>query len=191
MATFNETAHSIFLEAWNNVPKVEYKTEWENGTGYLDHATTDSSLNLKKDQFVATTATNSDRKVLIKGLGNGLNQVIFERYTKGHRGILVSNTPSGRKLKDTSLDFPKGAFSTSLNINTVKAFLNEQDHTVRFHKKVIETILKEMNPNTLVSVGSQLIKDIEEEKDISVNRLKQIGIDVNMFEIYLHISQYN
>lgn len=191
MTTFNETAHSLFLEAWNNVPKVEYKTEWENGTGYLDHVTDDSSLDLKKDQFVGTTDTTLNRKVLIKGLGGGLNMVVFERNTKGLKGILVSNTPSGRKLKDFVLDFPKGAFSTSLNINTVKAFLNEQEHTVRFYTEVIDTILKEMNPNTLVSVGSQLIKDIEEEKDISVNHLKQIGIDVNMFKIYLHISQYN
>ena len=177
------TGHEIFLEAWNNATKIEFNPEWKNGTGYLDHATNDPELNLEAGTFVATT-DDYGRKVLIKGLGQNLNQVVFER---GRGDVLVSNLPSARGRK--GLDIFSLPYTSSLANKTVQAFLGLTDHTVLFHTDFSDKVLQYVNKDVLVKDGQQLVKDIEEGNAIPLARLKELGIDMELFEVYFNVKQ--
>lgn len=91
-----------FNEVINQVDKcVPFNPEWNNGTGYLNKATEDSSLALEKGEMARSLSIDTDhpvlnnRRILFIGLGDGRNIVVFERHNNGARGVLVSNSPRG------------------------------------------------------------------------------------------------
>ena len=105
-----------FAEIHASLPTVAFNPKWNNDTGYYDHAVKTPELNLAKGEMVAAISTApNNRRIIIKGIGQGFNVVVFERYTPGINvpGILVSNSPSKRKLLDTDITLPylEGALS--------------------------------------------------------------------------------
>ena len=119
-----QTAHELFLEAFNKAEIVPFKHEWNNSTGYYDGATDDEELNLQRGQIVASRSPEpNNRKLLIRGLGNGYNVVIFERYTNGQHGILVQNKPSYRDCRIENIEIPDIGDS-ALNSENIKTFLS-------------------------------------------------------------------
>lgn len=120
----NSPQHTAFLAAWENARKVPFGDDWDNGTGYYDGATDDEQLNLQRGELVAAISnTVNNRKLLIKGLGKGLNVVIFERYTAGQHGILVQNKPSRRLSAKENVIVPEIGES-SLSLADVELFLS-------------------------------------------------------------------
>lgn len=79
------SANQLFNEFFDLVAaenKIEFKEEWNNGTGYLDGAVDDKDINFDKDGC-AVTVDNYGRKVII--LRTPLdNIVVFERYSSGN-----------------------------------------------------------------------------------------------------------
>lgn len=177
-----KTGHELFVEAWNNTTKIDFNIQWKNGTGYLDYATNEN-LGLAKGDMVATT-DDYGRKVLIKGLGNDKQHVVFER---GRGDVLVSNLPSARSRK--GLDIFSLPYTSSLANKTVQAFLGLTDHTVLFHTDFSDKVLQYVNKDVLVKDGQQLVKDIEEGNAIPLARLKELGIDMELFEVYHNVKQ--
>lgn len=95
-----KTALERFNEVINQATKcIPFNADWNNGTGYLDRATEDASLNLGKGEMARSLTVDehdvelNNRRVLFIGVGNGTNVVVFERYNGGNLGIIVSNTP--------------------------------------------------------------------------------------------------
>lgn len=89
-----------FNEVINQVDKcVPFNPEWNNGTGYLNKATEDSSLALEKGEMARSLSIDTDhpvlnnRRILFIGVGDGTNVVVFERNCDGADGVIVSNTP--------------------------------------------------------------------------------------------------
>ena len=189
MTTQQPTAYSLFLTAWENAPKIPFKMEWKNGTGYLDHVTDDDSLGLNTNDFVGTI-DDFNRKVLIKGLGSNLQHVIFERMIEGKGGVLVSNSPSARQLKKLDNHYTHG-FESVLSKGTVEVFLNIKEPTAFFHPNEREEILKLIDKSTLVSVGTKIAEDIENEIPISVALLRSVGIDMESIEVNFLIKEWN
>lgn len=181
------TGHEIFLEAWNNATKIEFNPEWKNTTGYLDHVTNDPELNLEAGTFVATT-DDYGRKVLIKGLGQNLNQVVFER---GRGDVLVSNLPSTRSLSKATIDLFTYPFGSSLSKHTVEAFLGLKEHNVVFRTDFSQEFVDHVSSTTSPEVVTQLVKNIEEQTPILLSTLKEVGIDANLFDIYFNINKVN
>lgn len=74
---------------------IEYNTQWENGTGYLDNAVNswDHSPRLEPGDCVKSQSTKG-RRIIIVGTPIG-NVVIFERYTDPECAIVVANMPRG------------------------------------------------------------------------------------------------
>lgn len=72
--------------------KIDFNPAWSNGTGYYDKAVKGiHSPKLYVGQMVWFTDSNSRTGIII-GTRFG-NCVIFERFSNGDRGIVVSNTP--------------------------------------------------------------------------------------------------
>lgn len=178
-----KTALEIFLEAWNNTHKIDFKPEWKNTTGYLDHATDDLELNIPAGVIFATT-DDLGRKVLIKGLGNHLNHVLFER---GQRDVIVSNLPHPKLCKESNVDVFTLPYTSSVSKNSVEVYLGLREHNVIFYPKFSSEFLQHIDKNTAVSVGTQLVKDIEESKPITVAALKEVGIDFKVVDIYFNV----
>lgn len=111
--------HELFLNKHDSVTQIPFKEDWKNGTGYFDYACTDESLNLAKGQFVGSV-DNINRKMLIVGVGEGYNVVIFERMSDGYQGVICSNSPHPKH--GIGLDLDLG--STSLSLEHVENFLN-------------------------------------------------------------------
>lgn len=78
--TFNTAFDSI-----NNT--VEFKQSWSNGTGYYDNAVHDFEIT-----EISKTTDPKNRKMILVPTPVG-NVVVFERYTDGAHGIIVSNAP--------------------------------------------------------------------------------------------------
>lgn len=121
----NSSQHTVFLNAWDNARKIQFNEDWNNGTGYYDGAAKDKTLNLQRGELVAAISNPvNNRKLLIKGLGNGLNIVIFERYTDGQNGIIAINKPSRRTLlKSENVSVPH-IHEGSLSVHDVELFLS-------------------------------------------------------------------
>lgn len=121
-----KTTHQSFLETIATLRTVPFNPEWNNGTGYLDRAATDNSLNLKKGEMVQSISVDekiadlNNRRILLIGTGNGDNVVVFERFTGGIQGVIVSNTP--RSLKDFE---SKTESHTSFKPNTLELIIAE------------------------------------------------------------------
>ena len=182
------TAHSLFLSAWDNAPKIPFKTEWKNSTGYLDYATDDDTLKLNTGEFVATL-DDYERKVLLKCIGENLYHIVFERFTKGANGILVANSPSGRYLKN--LDYSTHGFESSLSVGTTQVFLNLKEPTVLLAKDEEHKILKLINEDTPVSIVSEIIESIQNEVPILLSKIRDAGIDSKSIEFNFLVRQWN
>ena len=119
-----QTAHELFLEAFNKAKIIPFKDQWNNGTGYYDGITSDEDLNLQRGQVVASRSPEpNNRKLLIKGLGKGAQMVIFERYTNGQHGILVQNKPSKREIRFLNIEVPDIGDS-ALSVENVQTFID-------------------------------------------------------------------
>ena len=114
------TAHELFLSLWNDAPMTSFDVEWANGTGYYDYATDDESIKLAKGEMLASLDTGSNRKLLLIGTGQDTSVVLFERYSNGQNGVIVSNTP--RHLRGFE---EKTKSSSSLNAEAIELVLNE------------------------------------------------------------------
>ena len=95
-----KTAMDRFNEVINQVDNcIPFNPVWNNGTGYLDKATKDPNINLKKGEMARSLTVDEEhaalnnRRVLFIGVGDGTNVVIFERNCDGALGVIVSNTP--------------------------------------------------------------------------------------------------
>lgn len=90
------SANNLFNEFFDQVAaenKIEFKEEWNNGTGYLDGAVDDKDINFDKDGC-AVTVDSYGRKIII--LRTPLdNVVIFERYSGGKSTPIVTNCHHG------------------------------------------------------------------------------------------------
>lgn len=189
MTTQQPTTHSLFLTAWNNVPKIPFDITWKNGTGYLDHVTDDDSLGLNANDFVGTI-DDFNRKVLIKGIGSNLQHVVFERFTDGKNEVLVSNSPSARQLSKLDNYYTHG-FESSLSKGTIEVFLNLKEPTALFHPNEQTEVLKLIDKSTLVSTGTKIAEDIDNEIPISVALLRSVGIDMESIEVNFLIKEWN
>ena len=89
-----KTAHQTFIAIWNSLPAVEFKGEWHNGTGYMNGA------RQEKIESPVRFTDNWDRKGLLIPTNDG-SLVVFERYSDGDQGVIVSN--SRPELFTTSL----------------------------------------------------------------------------------------
>lgn len=89
-------ANQLFNEFFDLIAangKIEFKEEWNNGTGYLDGAVTDKDINFDEDGC-AVTVDSYGRKIII--LRTPLdNVVIFERYGGGKSTPIVTNCHHG------------------------------------------------------------------------------------------------
>ena len=111
--------HELFLNKHASVTQIPFRDEWKNGTGYFNHACTDKSLNLAKGEFVGSVDP-INRKMLIVGVGEGFNVVIFERMPNGREGVLCSNSPQPKHGVGLDLDLGH----TSLDLEHVENFVN-------------------------------------------------------------------
>lgn len=88
MATAKETLVSVFNKIEN---LVKYNPKWENGTGYLDHAVTDTSIVFDEDGYAKAVSVQGRKIVIVKTIKG--NVVVFERYTDPESSVVVSNMP--------------------------------------------------------------------------------------------------
>lgn len=79
-AAFNTAFNAISTE-------VEFKQSWSNGTGYYDNAVHDFEI-----LEICKTTDPKGRKMIIVPTPVG-NVTVFERFTDGAHGIIVSNAP--------------------------------------------------------------------------------------------------
>jgi hypothetical protein len=91
--------------------KIDFKSEWENGTGYLDGAV---HMQLKgADGTVYASVDDHQRKIILVKTCFG-NVVVFQRYKDGAHGAVVGNVPSELRTW-----LPTGAWSAdALEMNT-------------------------------------------------------------------------
>lgn len=104
-----KTAFQLFTELHASLPTVQFNPEWNNGTGYYDHVCDDKELNIPEGTMVAcTSVAPNSRRMIILGLGNGLQSIVFERFTPntGSPEVLVCNQPNRRTLKGTEINLP-------------------------------------------------------------------------------------
>lgn len=188
MTTTIITAHSVFLEAWNNAPKIEFNTEWKNKTGYLDFLTDEPDLNLNLNDFVATT-DDLNRKVLIKCIGVGLQHVIFERHPIQRPGVLVCNTPHPKLLK--GLNYNTKGFQSSLSLGSVQVFLGQKVPTALIKPDDIEELLSTVHEDTNVNTITKIVEDIESGEAIPLHLLSEIGIDVDSIDFSFMVKEWN
>lgn len=77
-------AHDIFYDLWKTLERIDYQPSWANGTGYLDGAT-----KMAPPTAAAFIDDKQRKGILIPCKGGSL--VVFERYSDGDKGVLVSN----------------------------------------------------------------------------------------------------
>lgn len=118
-----KSAYQCFDEIINQVDTcIQFNPDWNNGTGYLDGAAEDKSINLLKGEMARSLTVDevhpvlNHRRILLIGVGDGTNVVVFERHCNGADEMIVSNTPrhlagfenrtqSHTSLNPKSLDF--------------------------------------------------------------------------------------
>jgi hypothetical protein len=109
-APLNKAAE-VFVEAYEKAEKIAFNSEWNNGTGYFDHAVEgEHAPKLAVGQIVASKSpAANNRRLIIVGTATG-NAVMFERYT-ADANTLVSNVPDelyqsvGRPLSADDVTF--------------------------------------------------------------------------------------
>lgn len=81
-------SNTTFNAAYDRISNaVEFNPSWKNGTGYLDNAVHDKSI-----EVASTTIDDIGRKVIIVPTPVG-NVVVFERHSNGSSPVVVSNAP--------------------------------------------------------------------------------------------------
>ena len=107
-------SNATFTAAYDRISnEVVFNPSWKNGTGYLDNAVHDLQIT-----EICKTVDNAHRKIIVIPTAIG-NVVVFERFTDGDRGIIVSNAPRaierlafgmdlGSSLGDAALAFYLG-----------------------------------------------------------------------------------
>lgn len=107
----SETLRAVAAE----LPKVEFNSDWYNGTGYLDRLCKET-LEFTDSEFLASETTDGRTVVIVKSpIGN---YVLFERYTDGENGIVVSNEPAGYASFNGFIGFG-GSVSTEMLIKVL------------------------------------------------------------------------
>lgn len=99
--TTEETSLKVkFEREFNQLKEVPFKLEWNNRTGYLDHAVYDD-LGLKEGEMVATKCPLTFRKAIIIGTGKR-NAIYFERYMPARGPYeIVHNAPRGISISSS------------------------------------------------------------------------------------------
>ncbi len=82
-------------------------------------------------------------------------------------------------------------FASSLSKETIETVLGLKESNIVFYPEFSSEILQHINKETLVSIGEELVKNIQNEQPILVSHLKEIGIDPDNFEIYMNIKATN
>ena len=96
-----------FLEAIKDFKEIPFNPKWANGTGYLDFAVKGPEAPKLQNGEVVRSKDNKDRNIGIVGTRVG-NVVVFERFSNGQNGVVVSNNPyTVAKL----VDITNGAFN--------------------------------------------------------------------------------
>ena len=81
-------SNATFTAAYDRISNaVEFNPSWKNNTGYLDNAVHDKNI-----VEICKTIDDKGRKMIIIPTPVG-NVVVFERYTNGENGVVVSNAP--------------------------------------------------------------------------------------------------
>lgn len=171
-----QTLHAKFLALFNTLPAVAFNPEWKNGTGYLDFVCEDEELNLELGQMVSCI-DDYNRKMIIQGLGNGLNATVFER---GVDDVLVSNQPSMRLSKKLSI---KRLYKFDGQIDNVKFdhFVNFKDYVPCHHiisSEGREWLLANIHPH---ETSEEMIDKIKYEAfltGIASEELESININI-------------
>lgn len=81
-----------FLAAFDAAKEIAFSPEWENGTGYFDHAVRGSTAPRLEPGQMAKCMSNNNRRLVFVGTPIG-NVVVFDRYSGGEDGIFVANMP--------------------------------------------------------------------------------------------------
>lgn len=131
---------AFFNQAFDRVTKtLEFKSEWANGTGYLDHVAEGPDAPVLAAGEMAKSIDNFGRPMIIVGLPVG-NLVVFRRYTK-EDGIYTYNASSefdrywmgtfcqGKQTLDDLKAF-FGEWSTDDNVGHLMAY---RDHVDALH----------------------------------------------------------
>jgi len=93
---------AVFMMLWRRADTdIAFDPQWENGTGYFDHAC--SMVELKRGE-TARSQDEAGRKILLIGTSGG-TIVIFKRYSNENNLALVSNSPK-RSLVDLQVSSP-------------------------------------------------------------------------------------
>lgn len=181
-------AYELFQQAWEAATQIEFKEEWKNGTGYLDHLATAPGLNLEAGSFFACL-DDYGRRVLIKGVGYDANIVVFERHTHGKSQVLVNNCPSWRYLKKVGfLDFvgiPDGVLST----RSMEIFLGMRENKFTLS----EAGVKYLNEHVAGEVSVEAFEDLitrGQSEGITEKDLINNGFSFNSLCIYQGIEEY-
>jgi hypothetical protein len=97
---------------------IEYKTEWNNGTGYMNGATSDMELNRQHPVgSVLCARCPQGRVVLIVTTPVG-NAVVFQRYSD-RTDVIVANIPEGIRIMYET------AAHSHLSVEEVRLFLGQ------------------------------------------------------------------
>lgn len=109
-------AAEIIAGVAHQVPMVDYKPEWANGTGYFDNAVNEKFESNAIVHF--TDETNRIGLILPTPVGN---LVLFQRYSNGGNGIATFNVaPALRSLA--------GAMGLESNLHPDKLFAALADY---------------------------------------------------------------
>ena len=126
----NTTFSKAFARLENSIP---FNPAWKNRTGYLDNAVHDKSITI-----TSTTIDDFGRKVIIVPTTVG-NVVVFERFSGGDRGIIVSNAPRQVASLGAGLDL-----HGSLGDNELEFYLGTEWGTSHIGQR-IDDLLKLVN----------------------------------------------
>ena len=99
--TINYSTKQAFVSAFEYISAqkkerdhvIEFKEEWHNGTGYMDHLVTEETGLPVGHRFVTQTPGENTRRVvgIVTPVGN---VVFFERYSNKDSEVIVVNTPA-------------------------------------------------------------------------------------------------
>ena len=98
-----QTAHEYFLRRYDSIKTVvAFKESWANGTGYMDNLVASQQ---KESLFKFTD--NMNRKGIYVVTPAGYAVAIFERYSGGEKGVLVTNSSKRVGLWLSAVSLPE------------------------------------------------------------------------------------
>jgi hypothetical protein len=117
--------------------EVEYRPEWENSTGYFDHAVTDHSLAQQIPEGTLGWSRDPHGRVLLIAPTLLGNVVVFDRYAAGPNWVVVSNVPTALRPV-----LPHGQWGQDqldhwfcVPSQLPYAFVNGMVHSISVHQK--------------------------------------------------------